>query len=88
MDLLVKKFTLRHNGTDYGPGTLVKGVSAVEGEEILRVADGDVARLDTVADGDVVRLDTEVEAGGAKHATAAKKGLPPVDPKATVGRRK
>lgn len=77
MDLLVKKFTLRHNGTDYGPGTLVKGVSAAEGEEILRVADGDV-----------VRLDTEVEAGGEKHATAAKKGLPPVDPKATVGRRK
>ena len=77
MDLLVKKFTLRHNGTDYGPGTLVKGVSAAEGEEILRVADGDV-----------VRLETEVEASGAKHTTATKKDLPPVDPKATVGRRK
>lgn len=76
MDLLVKRYTLRHNGKDYGPGTLLKGIPDDEAAEIIRIADGDVEALQA-----------EVDADGADQA-ANEKGLPPVDPKATVGRKK
>ena len=42
MDLIVKRYTLRHNGVDYAPGTLLKNLPDDEAAEIIRVADGDV----------------------------------------------
>ena len=76
MDLIVKRYTLRHNGIDYAPGTLLKNIPDDEAAEIIRVADGDVEALKTeaVAEESTPSADT--------------KGLPPVDPKATVGRKK
>lgn len=77
MDLIVKRYTLRHNGIDYVPGTLLKNIPDDEAAEIIRVADGDVEALKT-----------EAVAEESTPSANTDKGLPPVDPKATVGRKK
>ena len=87
MDLHVKRFKVRYQGKDYGPGSVIYGVDQEQAESLIVGSNGTIAALpgkeDAVSETkDKKAKSTANQVNGAKAVELG--GLPAVDPTKTV----
>lgn len=76
MDLHVKQFTVRYQGKDYGPGSIIYGMPNDEAEKLIEESNGTIEALPE-RDNVVMTTDNSNDDG-------LKDGLPSLDPSLTV----
>lgn len=83
MDILVKQFTVRREGRNYGPQSIIQGVPDEEAAKLIAESNGALVELparEAEPETDA-KEPTAGKSGGKKADDAA---LPNVDPAATV----
>ncbi|MDU2063775.1 MAG: hypothetical protein E6713_02955 [Sporomusaceae bacterium] len=75
MNVRVNRYTVRHNGKDYGPGKVITGLSDEEGQKLVDESNGDIEEI-------VIPAEATTPAEGDPNSGGAE--LPPIDPSATV----
>ncbi|MBP2655885.1 MAG: hypothetical protein H6Q73_3454 [Firmicutes bacterium] len=84
MDLHVKKFKVRYQGQDYGPGTVIYGVPDDIAKELINGSNGAIEALpDRQPVAETANQD-EKQSGKNKIKASDDTALPSVDPSSTV----
>ena len=90
MDLLIKRFSVRYQGSDFGPGSVLYDVEAAVAAKLVAESNGEIEALPSREEAAKPKAAAEAAAkskakGKAAEAAAEDEAaLPSVDPAATV----
>jgi len=87
VDILVKRFTVKHNGKHYGPGDIICNVPDESGRKIVNESNGEMEELPAR---EPIESPINPESQTNPETTEIKgndtgEALIPIDPKKTVG---
>jgi hypothetical protein len=77
-NVIIKQFTVRHQGQDYGPGEIISGLSDDEAKQLIAGSNGKIAELS-------VKIEASNTVSQAEKTNEEQtSGLPEIDPGKTV----
>ena len=84
MDILVHQFKVRYQGKDYGPNSIIQGISGEEGKSLIAGSNGALAELPARGEAPQEPASDTGTSGDTDGDTDAGAELPKVDPAKTV----